>query len=209
MIAQLTGQVIDAALEKDTAKVVVDVHGVGYEVLVTPTSQTKILPGQTLVLYVCESVTAFDGATTLYGFLTRDDKDVFMTLRHNVDGMGPKKALECLEKISKSLPDFKRAILDNDTRLLVSVFGFTKKTAEKLVVSLKDGVGAWTMSGAPKWAEAAGRSEESETLSALINLGYDSAEARDLLREAKSGAGEKATVEVLLQEALRIVSQKR
>jgi Holliday junction DNA helicase RuvA len=209
MIAQLTGQIIDAGLEKDTARVVVDVHGVGYEVLVTPTSQTKIRPGQTLTLYVSESVTAFDGATTLYGFLSRDDKDVFLTLRHNVDGMGPKKALECLEKISKSLPDFKRAILDNDTRLLVSVFGFTKKTAEKLVVSLKDGVAAWTSSGAPKWSEVAGRSEESEALSALVNLGYDESEARELLGAAKKNAGEKATVEILLQESLRIVSQKR
>ena len=209
MIAQLNGKIIDSSLDKDVARVVIDVHGVGYEVLVTATSQAKILPGQTIVLHVCESVTAFDGATTLYGFVSRDDKDVFMTLRHNVDGMGPKKALECLEKISKSLPDFKRAILDNDIRLLVSVFGFTKKTAEKLVVSLKDGVGAWTMSGSPKWAEAAGKPEEVETLSALINLGYDPAEARELLNAAKQSAGADATVEVLLQESFRIVGQKR
>ncbi len=209
MIAQLNGKIIDTSVEKDVARVVVDVQGVGYEVLVTATSQSKIMPGQNIILHVCESVTAFDGATTLYGFLTRDDKDVFTTLRHNVDGMGPKKALECLEKISKSLPDFKRAILDNDTRLLVSVFGFTKKTAEKLVVSLKDGVGAWTMSGSPKWAEVVGKPQEVETLSALINLGYDQAEARELLRLAKQNAGENATVETLLQESLRLMSQKR
>jgi Holliday junction DNA helicase RuvA len=209
MIAQLSGKIIDATLDKDVSRVVIDVHGVGYDVLVTATSGAKIMLGQSLVLYVCESVTAFDGATTLYGFLTRDDKEVFTTLRHNVDGMGPKKALECLEKISKSLPDFKRAILDNDTRLLVSVFGFTKKTAEKLVVSLKDGVGAWTASGAPKWAEAVGTSEDVQALSALINLGYDESEARELLGAAKKNAGDSATVEKLLQESLRIVSQKR
>ncbi|MBS1983182.1 MAG: hypothetical protein JST16_03335 [Bdellovibrionales bacterium] len=65
------------------------------------------------------------------------------------------------------------------------------------------------MSGTPKWGDDAGKPEESETLSALVNLGYDQAEARELLSSAKQKVGASATVETLLQEALRIVSQKR
>jgi Holliday junction DNA helicase RuvA len=209
MIARLEGRLVDVALDKDIGRIVIDVHGVGYEVLVTATSYAALTLNQPVVVWVSESVTAFDGATTLYGFLSQSDKQAFTMLRQKVDGMGPKKALETMEKISKSMPDFKRAILDNDTRLLVSVFGFTKKTAEKLVVSLKDGVAEWTMSGAARWADTSGRSEESETLSALMNLGYDPEEARDLLAQAKKIAGDTSTVEHLLQEALRIVSQKR
>src|SRR5204863_3821412 len=116
---------------KDLLRIVLDVQGVGYEVVLAKSADPRVVVGESALLQIKESVTAFDGATTLYGFLTREETDLFTRIRENVDGMGPKKALECLDKISKSLPDFKRAIIETDVALLVSVFGFTKKTAEK------------------------------------------------------------------------------
>lgn len=204
MIAQLRGKVVSTELDKDALRVVVDINGVGYEALLSKASEARIAEGQTVTLLVAESVAAFDGATTLYGFLTREEKDFFQKLRENVDGMGPKKALETLDKISKSMPDFKRAVIDGDIGLLTSVFGFTKKTAEKLIFALKGKVEGWFVSGSPRFQEAPKTTQESEALSGLVNLGYREDEARDLLARARATLGPNAVTEKLLQEALRL-----
>lgn len=208
MIAQLRGKVIETSLEKDLFRVVLDVQGVGYEVFLAKASEGRTPEGQTMTLLISESVTAFDGATTLYGFLTKEEKDFYNRLRENVDGMGPKKAMECLDKISKSLPDFKRAIIDGDTNLLVSVFGFTKKTAEKLIFALKGKVETWTVSGSPKWQDTAKTPKEQEVLFGLLSLGYEETEARDLLQKAKASVGESANTETLLKEALKLFGSR-
>ena len=204
MIAQIRGKVISTEADKDAFRVVVDVNGVGYETLLSKSSEGRVVEGQSVVVFVSESVAAFDGATTLYGFLTKEEKDFFLRLRENVDGMGPKKALETLDKISKSLPDFKRAIIDGDQALLVSVFGFTKKTAEKLVFALKGKVEGWSVTGATKWQEGAKTTEEAEALSGLVNMGYREDEARELLSKAKAALGGTGRTADLLKEALRL-----
>lgn len=208
MIAQLRGKIIETNLDKDALRIIIDVQGVGYEVLMTKSTEGRLNEGQFATLFISESVTAFDGATTLYGFATREEKDFFGRIRENVDGMGPKKALECLDKISKSMPDFKRAVIDGDIRLLVSVFGFTKKTAEKLVFSLKGKVEGWTVTGPVRWQEVATRPSELDALSGLLNLGYDEAEAREFLQKAKVRVGAEASTETLIKEALKLQSGK-
>lgn len=205
MISHLKGKISETSLEKDFLRVVIDVQGVGYEVLMSRFSEGRVSEGQTAQIFISESVTAFDGATTLYGFATKEEKDFFIRIRENVDGMGPKKALECLDKISKSLPDFKRAIIDEDHRLLTSVFGFTKKTAEKLVFALKGKVESWSVSGSPKWQEAPKNPKDAEVLSGLVNLGCEEEEARELLQKAKAQLGAEVGTETLLKEALRLL----
>src|SRR5689334_9930749 len=103
MICQLTGRVLSTAFDKDLLRVVIDVHGVGYEVWMARANEGRLREGQGAMLLISESVTAFDGATTLYGFINADEKDLYNRLRENVDGMGPKKAMEVLDKIAKSL----------------------------------------------------------------------------------------------------------
>jgi holliday junction DNA helicase RuvA len=208
MIAQLRGRILDTSLEKDVLRVVIDIQGVGYEVLAAKSAEARIAVGQTLTFFVSESVTAFDGATTLYGFVTKEEKDFFICIRENVDGMGPKKALECMDKISKSLPDFKRAVIDSDLSLLVSVFGFTKKTAEKLIFSLKDKVSTWPASGPVRWADAPIDSQEAEAVSGLLHMGYREEEARELVAKAKSNVAAGSSTETILQEALRLMGSK-
>ncbi len=204
MIAQLRGKIIEAAPHKEALRVVVDVQGVGYEVLMPSGTDGQTLLGQTRLLFISESVTAFDGATTFYGFASREEKDLFLRIRENVDGMGPKKALECIDKINKSMPDFRRAVIDGDLRLLVSVFGFTKKTAEKIVFALKGEAASWSIAGAPKWAEKPASKPEEEAISGLVNLGYREDESRDAVQKAKGVLGVSASTESLLQEALRM-----
>lgn len=208
MIAQLRGTIIELNSEKDTLRVVLDVHGVGYEVFMAKSTEGRLHAGQTATLLISESVTAFDGATTLYGFATREEKDFYDRIRANVDGMGPKKAIECLDKISKSMPDFKRAVIDGDMGLLVSIFGFTKKTAEKLVFALKGQVQTWSVPGAPKWSEGPKTTAEAEAVYGLLNLGYREEEARGVIQKAKAQLGIKANTEELLQEALRIMGAR-
>lgn len=208
MIAQLRGAVIEATIDKDALRVTLDVNGVGYEVFMCRANEGRIVQGRPATLYISESVTAFDGATTLYGFATRDEKDLFRRLRENVDGMGPKKALETMDKISKSMPDFKRAIIDADTRLLVSVFGFTKKTADKLVFALKGKVEGWAVTGAVRWQEAPASGGEAEAVSGLVNLGYREEDARELVARARGALGDAAPVESILQEALKLMGAK-
>ncbi|OVE77420.1 hypothetical protein BVX98_02645 [bacterium F11] len=208
MICQLRGNCCETHFEKDCLRVVIDVHGVGYEVFMPKSSQGHLREGHVYTVFISESVTAFDGATTLYGFSSQEEKDFFKRIRENVGGMGPKKTLECLDKINKSLPDFKRAIIDQDTRILVSVFGFTKKTAEKLVLSLKGKIDSWIVSGTPKWVDAIQSSDVSDALSGLINLGYREDEAREMVTESKKKLGVKAGTEAILQEALRLLGTR-
>ncbi|MFH1239579.1 MAG: Holliday junction branch migration protein RuvA, partial [bacterium] len=126
--------------DKGLNSVIVEAAGIGYQVLV-PASTYEKLPsvGETLKIYVWESTSMYGGNTALYGFLTQEERDIFLLLR-SVSTIGPKGALDILSKISKSLPDFKQAILEKDTKILIKIFGLTKKTAEKLVVGLKDKV---------------------------------------------------------------------
>jgi len=203
MIAHLRGKLEEIKLDKEVLRVVLDVQGVGYEVLLAKSSENLLQKGQVLNLFIRESVTAFEGTTTLYGFLTKEEREFFERIREKVDGVGPKKALEIIEKINKSLPDFRRAVIDEDLRLLVSVFGFTKKTAEKLVFALKGQADSWLVTGPVKWAEKPKSSEESEAISGLINLGYMEEEAREAVQKAKSRFPDKSTTENLIQEALR------
>lgn len=208
MIAQIKGKIIEAQAAKDALRAVVDVGGVGYEVWMSLASESRIHLGEERPVYISESVTAFDGATTLYGFLTKEEKEFFGQIRQNVDGMGPKKALECLDKISKSMPDFKRAVIDGDVRLLVSVFGFTKKTAEKLIFALRGKMDSWSISSQPKWQDIPPSSSASQALTGLLNLGYRDEEARELLQQVQKTLGENADVARVLKEALRLSAAK-
>lgn len=201
MIATLRGTV----LESDGARTVVEAGGVGYEVLVTAHSAARLAPGAEAFLHVIESAALYGGTTTLYGFLSREEKDLFTALRE-VPGMGGKKALEALDKASRSLPEFRRAVAAQDSAALSKVFGFSRKTAEKLAAGLKDAVGlpsgtaavSVSLPGLPESGPS------TRALEALAALGYKPAEAREALDGVRRElAGGEAPVEELVRQALR------
>lgn len=205
MIASLRGTL----LVKEAERVVVEAGGVGYEVFVTGATAAQLPPvGEDVFLQICESFAMYGGGATLYGFAAPADLSMFLAFRDHVPSTGAKKALEYLDKAAKSLPDFRRAILDKDAKILCGVFGFTKKTADKLIDALKDKLESVHVPG----AERIGKSEVpalpssslSQALSALSALGYKPAEARAALSSvAEETSGGILEVEQLVRLALK------
>ena len=180
--------------------------GVGYEVFVTAGTAAAAEPDAPLLLHISESFGMYGGGSTLYGFRTPEEKRLFSTFREHIPGTGAKKALEHLEKAGKSLGDFHRAVSDRDAKVLSGVFGFTKKTAERIIEALKDKLEELPGGGdAPRLIrvdEPAG--VLSQALSALENLGYKPAEARAALASVREETGGRAaTAEDILRLALK------
>jgi len=204
VIASLRGTVLSKAEDR----AVVEAAGVGYEVFVTSTTSAQLAIGHEGFLHIEESFGMYGGGATLYGFAAPSERAMFRELRDNVPSTGAKKALEYLEKASKSLPDFRRAILDKDVKLLTGVFGFTKKTAERLVESLKDKLEAVHVAGAERLVRAdsadLGSAALSQALSALAALGYKPNEAKLVLQSvAQEAGGKELAVEQIVRLALK------
>lgn len=205
MIASLRG-VLQA---RDADRVVVETGGVGYEVFVTSSTLAQ-LPGlgHQVLLQIVESFGMYGGGETLYGFLSPAEKAMFLAIKDNVPATGAKKALEHLDKASKSLPDFKRAVLERDAKLLCGVFGFTKKTAERLIDALKDELDGAPVPGVEKISRPdrpeLPSSALGQALAALSALGYKPAEARAALSSvAEESAGAALEVEQIVRRALK------
>jgi Holliday junction DNA helicase RuvA len=189
---------------KELDSVVVDVAGIGYKVFVPMSSAEKLTAaGKDVKFYIVESTAMYGGSTTLYGFLSREERDVFLLLKDAVPGAGAKKALDILDKISKSLPDFKKAILSKDADSLTGIFGFTKKTADKLISSLKERIGEITISGKEKWVKDSFGSAEAEAVAGLVALGYRENQSRDAVAKAAESGPAALSVEEIITSALR------
>lgn len=205
MIASLRGVIVS----KDLESVVLEVGGVGHEIHVTAACASRLpAPGGEALLLVVASYAMYGGGETLYGFLTPAEKLLFCAFRDEIPGTGAKKALEFLDKASKSLPDFKRAVMDRDEKLLCAVFGFTKKTAAKIIDSLKDKLGEVSVPGAPHIQKAAetvpAAGAWAQALSALSALGYKPAECRAALQSlAEEHGGRELPAEQLVRQALK------
>ncbi|MBI5629409.1 MAG: Holliday junction branch migration protein RuvA [Elusimicrobia bacterium] len=205
MIASLRG----VLLSRGSESLVLEVGGVGYEILATPADLARLPEcGCPVFLHVVSSFGMYGGGETMYGFFTPQEKALFLTFKDCVPSTGAKKALEYLEKASKSLPDFRRAIMEKDSRLLCGVFGFTKKTAERLIDALKDKLEAVPISGSEKFFRDPGAGLSSGALSqalgALSALGYKSSESRAVLQAvAEESSGQGLCVEEILRMALK------
>jgi Holliday junction DNA helicase RuvA len=205
VIASLRGTII----AKDLESAVLEVGGAGHEIHVTAATASRLpAPGGEAFLLVVPSYAMYGGGETLYGFLNSSEKAMFCAFRDEIPGTGAKKALEYLDKASKSLPDFRRAIMDRDEKLLCAVFGFTKKTATKLVTALKDKLEDVRVAGAPHLLRtpdavpAAG--SWGQALSALEALGYKPAEVRSALQAlAEEHEGKDMPAEQLVRQALK------
>lgn len=203
MIAHVRGAI--AALAADFA--VVDVGGVGYRCQV-PSSTRSRLPavGQEVLLHTSFQVR--EDSMSLYGFLTLEEFNLFELLLR-VDGVGPKVALGVL---SASPPEsFRRAVAFEDIPALCRIPGIGKKTAQRLVLELKDKLGAIGPTGEHALVAAvpaAGpRAMESdpgmEALEALMALGYSRPEAGQALVAARREAGEAPRTETLVRLGLK------
>ena len=195
MIAQLRGQI----LRKGPQEVVVDVAGVGYRVAIPVSTFYRLgEPGSDVELRTYTHVR--EDTLALYGFLTGAEQDLFERLI-SVGGVGPRLAVNILSGIE--VPDLVSALRTSDVSRLTRVPGVGKKTAERLIVELKDKMPPAVPEETPM-APAADRPKE-DLLSALVNLGYSRGEVERgvdrALREDGSGR-----FEDLLRRALQIVA---
>lgn len=190
MIARLAGTI----LEKQPTRLVVDVAGVGYEVQVPlPTSQAAGEAGADVLLHTVMVVR--EDAHTLYGFATVEERDLFRKLI-GVSGIGPKIALGALSGSSPS--QLVTALREQDLATLTRLPGVGKKTAERMVLELKDALAGFR-GAAP--AEAAVQSH-ADAVGALVSLGYSRPAASDAVKKAVQTAGRDADVETLVRTAL-------
>ncbi len=200
MITFLKGILVDNL----ASRVTIEVNGIGYEVTM-PFSSIDALgrPGDRV-----EILTHFhvrEQEQTLYGFATADERDLFRLLINRVSGVGPKLAMAVLSGIA--VPDFKNAVVQGNLEVLAAIRGLGKKTAERIVLELKDKIGV-----AAAW-EASARRSPSETrmndaILALISLGYKQVEAQKAVKQAIGSVPQDSDSEAdaLLRAALRILN---
>jgi len=197
MYASIKGTVA----EKTKDGVVLETQGVGYEIFVGARTLAE-LPGagQTAKLYTYTYVR--EDALALYGFLQRDEKDLFLKLL-GVSGVGPKLALAILG--SYTVTELTMALLASDTQTLSRIPGVGKKTAERIALELRGKVNetAITGAGAPV-AVSTADARTLEAVQALMALGFTSAEATRALAQTKA-----QTVEAMIVDALQALGSGR
>ncbi len=198
MITFLQGKVVEAL----PTQVTVDVNGIGYEALIPLSSFDKLpQPGQPVKLLT--QLVVREDAHTLYGFITPAERDLFRLLIHTVSGIGPKTALNVLSGISVTA--FRGAVASGDLKALSQISGVGKKTAERIVVELKDKIGmagAWEASSA-KHGLSVDEQRINDAVLALVALGFKQLEAHDSVRAAQAVLGAQATVEELVRACLK------
>jgi Holliday junction DNA helicase RuvA len=206
MIACLRG----ALLYKGAERVVIDVNGVGYEVLCSQASQGLLGEvGEEVFLHVHTDVR--EDSITLYGFVGTEEKEMFLLLV-SVSGVGPKLAMNALA--GGDTGDLSTAIMTDDLPRLTRLPGVGKKTAERLCLELKDKVqalAAWQPDGMPAdHSRATDDRHINDVISALVNLGYQAPRARQAVESVRGrvsaeqyGAME---LEDILRQALRALA---
>lgn len=200
MIARLNGILI----QKSVTQCVVDVHGAGYRVVV-PLSTFYELPeaGQPVTLQIHTHVR--EDAISLYGFNTEEERDVF-ELMISVSGIGPKLAVNVLSGISAG--EWVRAVAVEDLKRLTGIPGVGRKTAERMILELKDKAAKLGSEASPVGVTPVrtGEQVKDDALSALVNLGYKGSSARDAIEQIMKEATEPLSLDRILKKALRILA---
>jgi Holliday junction DNA helicase RuvA len=201
MYAYIKGTLVSAT----PAQVILDVNGIGY-ILYIPHRVLEQLPalGHTMQLFSTFVVREF--AHSLYGFISEHERDVFEVLM-NITGIGPKLALSLIGHLP--LPALQEAIMIQDIRTLCKVPGVGKKTAERLIVELKDKLAHLLHFDMADYALEARFDPKSQTLQdavlALINLGYTQSVAQKAVKQSLKELNDEADLATLITLALKFI----
>ena len=190
MIGKITGRL----LERHPPQILIDVHGVGYEIDV-PMSTLYQLPATGSEVTLCTHLTVREDAHLLYGFATEQERRVFRQLL-KISGVGARTALSVLSGMSVS--DLHGAVSAQDSARLIKVPGIGRKTAERLLLELKDKLDVTEVSAA-----GAGEGNSGDILNALLALGYNDKEASWAARQLPVGTA----VTEGIRQALKLLSK--
>ena len=197
MIARLRGRVWEAYPNR----LVVDVHGVGYEAHIPLSTFDRLHAAEGVEVDLRTYLHIRENAQVLYGFATEEERDVFLLLIDRVSGIGPAIAMAVLSGMP--VDRFKSAVVSGDAAGLSRIKGLGKKTAERIILELKDKVGV-----TETWQDAAAgevSAPAADAEMALIALGYKQVEARKSVRRVLEDAPA-STTEDLIRGALRLMS---
>jgi Holliday junction DNA helicase RuvA len=182
--------------------VVIDVNGVGYEAFIPLSSAARLPPPGQPVTLLTQLVVRED-SQTLYGFMSAEERDLFRLLVNTVSGIGPKIALNILSGIS--VIAFRGAVATGDVKALSQISGVGKKTAERIVVELRDKIGlagVWEAASA-RHGLSADEQRINDAVLALLALGFKQVEAQESVRQAQAVLGPQATVEDLVRACFK------
>ena len=204
MITFLDGKLASALPTQAT----VDVNGVGYEVFIPLSSYDK-LPTVGQPIRILTHLHVREDAQILYGFMSAAERDLFRLLVNTVSGIGPKLGLAVLSGMS--VTNFKSAVVNSDVASLSKISGLGKKTAERIVLELKDKLGVAAAWEAASGAQAPTPEQEqaNEAVLALIALGYKQVEAHKVVRDIQQSGREIATAEDLVRLTLQRLASGR
>ena len=198
MITFLRGKLVDAL----PTQAIVEVQGVGYEVLI-PLSSFDKLPAPGGEVHLLTHLAIREDAHVLYGFMTAAERDLFRLLINTVSGIGPKIALNVLSGMNPIA--LRGAVASSDVKALSQISGVGKKTAERIVVELRDKIGAagaWEASSAKHGLSDADQKVNDAVL-ALMALGFKQPEAHEAIRASQAVLGPQASVEDLVRASLK------
>ncbi|MEI6713696.1 MAG: Holliday junction branch migration protein RuvA [Verrucomicrobiota bacterium] len=199
MITFLEGILVEAY----PTYVVLNVHGVGYHILI-PLSSYDRLPTIGSKFNILTHLQIREDAHVLFGFATPAERDLFRLLINHVSGIGPKTALDVLS--GTTVTSFKAAVVASDIKSLSQVKGIGKKTAERIILELKDKVGiaaAWE-AASENHAPSARDHEMNDAILALIALGYKQVDALKAVKAfTDSHPGGEFPSDALVREALK------
>lgn len=194
MIARLRGKVIEAYPNR----LVVDCHGVGYMVNIPISTFDHLNPSEGMEVDLRTHLQVRETAQNLYGFATEEERDLFLMLIDRVSGIGPSIAMAVLSGMP--VTQFKSCVINGDAAMIARVKGLGKKTAERIVLELKDKVGV-----TDTWQDAAAGTVSAPAADAelaLIALGYKQADARKAVRTMLD-SDSSSNAEELIRGALR------
>ena len=199
MITSISGALVSAT----PLTAVIETGGLGYEVHI-PVTTAERLPSTGKQVKLFTLAVYREDSATLYGFASEEERNFFRLLVEKVTGVGPKMALSVMSKLS--LPTLKSAIASGDVGLLAKCPGIGKKTAERLVIELRDKLNPADLgSVAAAHSSASAPATDgrlSDAVLALTALGYKSADADKAVRQAWIALGPTASTEALIKKAL-------
>ena len=198
MITYLHGKLIEAL----PTQIMVDVNGIGYEALI-PLSSFDKLPSPGQVVKLLTHLVVREDAHVLYGFMTAAERELFRLLINTVSGIGPKIALNILSGIQVTA--FRGAVAGGDVKMLSQISGVGKKTAERIIIELKDKVGPDGILEAQSAQRALSADEQkvNDAVLALIALGFKAVEAHENVRATLALLGTEVSLEDLVRASLK------
>jgi holliday junction DNA helicase RuvA len=194
MIASLRGTVIFA----EAQRVIVEAHGVGYDVAVSLSTRESLDPKTEVFLHIYTAMR--ENALELYGFTTPEEKRLFEMLL-GVAGIGPRTALQVLSGISPG--GLRQAVLDKDSGQLMAIPGIGKKSAERIILELREKMKKLALGGISAIGKQETPSLEEDLVSSLINLGYTQRAAEGAAKKVIKTGGPDLTLSEAVRSALK------